>query len=63
MVKQNVEDINSGIVRSLLYIGFMSMSSFTNLICPILVLSNNSKMRRAIMKGLKDNPKIGRFLK
>jgi hypothetical protein len=63
MVKQNVEEINSGNVRSLVYIGLMSVSSITNFVCPVLVLSSNSKMRLAILKGLKDNPTIGRFLK
>jgi len=53
--KQNIDDINSGNLRTLIYLGKISMPIFYFLVFPLLVLAFNSRMRKYLLKELNES--------
>jgi len=56
--QQKIEDINSGNLRALIYLGKISMPTFYFLIFPLLMLAFNLRVRKYLLKELKES-KIG----
>ena len=52
---QNIDNVNYGICRACLYIGKIFLSVCTTVICPALIIANNSKMRKTIIKEFKES--------
>ena len=54
MIKRNIEDINHGYLRKLYYTGKISMPTFTFLLFPLLMLAFNHKVRRSLIRELRE---------
>lgn len=54
LIKKNINDINSGKGRALMYLGKISMPTFTFLLFPLLMLAFNHKVRKSLWRELKE---------
>ena len=61
-IKNEIERINSGYMRTSVYIVKMIIPTFSFIIFPILILSNNEKMQKSVVKDLKEFPFIQRLI-
>ena len=55
IAKRDINEVNSGWTRALVYIGKMTLPLISSIICPLLVIHCNSKMKKSIIKELKDH--------
>ena len=53
-LKVNADDINHGYVRKLYYAGKITMPTFTFLLFPLLMLAFNHKVRRSLIRELRE---------
>ena len=61
-IKNEIERINSGYMRTSVYLVKMIIPTFSFIIFPILILSNNEKMQKSVVKDLKEFPFIQRLI-
>ena len=61
-IKNDIESINSGYVRISVYIVKMLIPTFSFIIFPILILRNNEKMQKSVVKDLKEFSFIQRLI-
>ena len=54
LIKKNIEEINFGKGRTLMYLGKISMPTFTFLLFPLLMLAFNRKVRKSLWRELKE---------
>lgn len=55
LIKMNADDINHGHVRKLYYLSKISMPTFTFLLFPLLMLAFNHKVRRSLIRELRES--------
>ena len=61
-IKNEIESINSGYVRISVYIAKMIIPTLSFIIFPILILRNNEKMQKSVVKDLKEFPIVQRLI-
>ena len=58
IAKNNIQDINSGNGRLMVYAGRIALVTFVNYVFPFLFFFNNTKMRKTLIREAKTDLKI-----